>query len=159
VKFDHEFIGREALEKKSKEPHKIKVTLELNDDDVIAAIASTLGKGKDRAKFFDWPSAVYSMYPFDKVLSKDGKLAGVSTWVGYSSNGRKFLTLAMLQPEYAKPGTPVTFVWGEENGGSKKPTVESHKQVQIRATVAPVPYVQEVRTGYADGGWRATGKL
>jgi hypothetical protein len=25
--------------------------------------------------------------------------------------------------------------------------------------VAPVPYVAEVRTGYADGGWRATGKL
>jgi syringate O-demethylase len=159
VKFDHEFIGREALEKKSKEPHKIKVTLELNDEDVIAAIASTFGKGKDRAKYFDWPSAVYSMYPNDKVLSQDGKFAGISTWVGYSSNERKFLTLAMLQPEYAKPGTPVTFVWGEENGGSKKPTVESHKQVQIRATVAPVPYVQEVRTGYADGGWRATGKL
>ncbi|HEX2670714.1 MAG TPA: hypothetical protein VHM25_07580, partial [Polyangiaceae bacterium] len=159
VKFDHDFIGREALEKKSKEPHKIKVTLELNDEDVIKAIASTFGKGGDRAKFFDWPSAVYSMYPFDKVLSKDGKIAGLSTWVGYSSNERKFLTLAMLQPEFAKPGTAVTFVWGEENGGSKKPTVESHKQVQIRATVAPVPYVQEVRTGYADGGWRATGKL
>jgi glycine cleavage system aminomethyltransferase T len=159
VKFDHEFIGREALEKKSKEPHKIKVTLELNDEDVIKTIASTFGKGNERAKFFDWPSAVYSMYPFDKVLTQDGKLAGVSTWVGYSSNERKFLTLAMLAPEYAKPGTPVTFVWGEEGGGSKKPTVESHKQVQIRATVAPVPYVQEVRTGYADGGWRATGKL
>jgi syringate O-demethylase len=159
VKFDHEFIGREALEKKSKEPHKIKVTLELNDEDVIKAIASTFGKNNERAKFFDWPSAVYSMYPFDKVLSQDGKLAGVSTWVGYTSNERKFLTLAMLAPEYAKPGTAVTFVWGEENGGSKKPTVESHKQVQIRATVAPVPYVAEVRTGYADGGWRATGKL
>ena len=58
-----------------------------------------------------------------------------------------------------KPGTPVTFVWGEEGGGSKKPTVESHKQVQIRAIVCPVPYVASVRTGYADGGWRATGKL
>ncbi len=51
VKFDHEFIGREALEKKSKEPHKIKVTLELNDEDVIKTIASTFGKGNDRAKF------------------------------------------------------------------------------------------------------------
>jgi glycine cleavage system aminomethyltransferase T len=159
VKFDHDFIGREALEKKSKEPHKIKVTLELNDEDVQKAIASTFGKGGERAKYFDWPSAVYSMYPFDKVLAQDGKFAGVSTWVGYSSNERKFLTLAMLAPEYSKPGTAVTFVWGEEGGGSKKPTVESHKQVQIRATVAPVPYVQEVRTGYADGGWRATGKL
>ena len=98
------------------------------------------------------------MYPFDRVM-KNGKLAGVSTWVGYSSNERKMLTLAMLDPEYAKPGTEVTFVWGEENGGSKKPTVESHKQVEIRAIVCPVPYVASVRTQYADGGWRATGKL
>jgi glycine cleavage system aminomethyltransferase T len=97
------------------------------------------------------------MYPFDRVM-KDGKLAGLSTWVGYSSNERKMLTLAMLDPEYAKPGTEVSFVWGEENGGSKKPTVESHKQVEIRAIVCPVPYVAAVRTQYTDGGWRATGK-
>ncbi len=54
------------------------------------------------------------MYPQDKVLSKDGKQVGVSTWVGYSSNERKQLTLAYLEPEFAKPGTEVTFVWGED---------------------------------------------
>jgi len=31
--------------------------------------------------------------------------------------------------------------------------------VEIRATVCPVPYVAAARTQYADGGWRATGKL
>ena len=46
VKFDHDFIGREALEKKSKEPHKIKVTLELNDEDVLKAIASHVRQGQ-----------------------------------------------------------------------------------------------------------------
>lgn len=159
VKFDHEFIGRAALEKIAARPHRIKVTLELNDEDVIKTIASQYGKENERAKYFDFPSAVYSMYPQDKVLSKDGKQVGVSTWVGYSSNERKQLTLAYLEPEYAKPGTEVIFVWGEPDGGSKKPTVESHKQVQIRAIVCPVPYVASVRTGYAEGGWRATGKL
>ena len=158
VKFDHDFIGREALEKIANKPHKIKVTLELNDEDVLKTIASQFGKEQERAKYIDFPSAVYSMYSFDRVM-KDGKLAGLSTWVGYSSNERKMLTLALLEPEYAKPGTEVTFVWGEENGGSKKPTVESHRQVEIRATVCPVPYVAAVRTQYADGGWRATGKL
>ena len=158
VKFDHDFIGREALEKIANKPHKVKVTLELNDEDVTNAIASQFGKEHERAKYIDFPSAVYSMYPFDRVM-KDGKLAGLSTWVGYSSNERKMLTLAVLDPQYAKPGTEVTFVWGEENGGSKKPTVERHKQVEIRAVVCPVPYVASVRTGYADGGWRATGKL
>jgi len=131
----------------------------LNDEDVTKAIASQFGKENERAKYIDFPSAVYSMYPFDRVM-KDGKLAGLSTWVGYSSNERKMLTLAVLDPQYAKPGTEVTFVWGEENGGSRKPTVERHKQVEIRAVVCPVPYVASVRAGYTDGGgWRATGKL
>ena len=121
-------------------------------------IATQFGKDKERAKYMDWPSAVYSMYPYDRVM-KDGKLAGVSTWIGYSSNERHWLTLAMLEPQYAKPGTEVTFVWGEENGGSKKPTVEPHKQTELRAIVCPVPYVAEVRTQYVEGGWRHTGKL
>ena len=60
-------------------------------------------------------------------------------------------------PSSPKPGTEVTFVWGEENGGSKKPTVESHKQVQIRAIVCPVPYVASVRAVYAEGSWREKG--
>ncbi len=122
VKFDHDFIGREALEKIANDKHRIKVTLELNDEDVIKAIASQYGKESERAKYFDFPSAVYSMYPQDAVLSKDGKKqVGVSTWVGYSSNERKQLTLAYLDPESAVTGTEVIFVWGEAHGGSKKP--------------------------------------
>ena len=49
----------------------------------------------------------------------------------------------------------MTFVWGEENGGTVKPTVEPHVQTEIRAVVSPVPYVEAVRTSYAPGGWRA----
>ena len=50
----------------------------------------------------------------------------------------------------------MTFVWGEEDGGTSKPTVERHVQTEIRAVVSPVPYVQEVRTSYAPESWRAT---
>jgi syringate O-demethylase len=149
----HKRMGTDA-----DKPHRIKATLELNDEDVTRTIASQFGKEHERAKYIDFPSAVYSMYPFDRVM-KDGRLAGLSTWIGYSSNERKMLTLALMDPQYAKPGTDVTFVWGEEGGGSKKPTVESHKQVELRATVCPVPYVASVRTGYKEGGWRTTGKL
>jgi hypothetical protein len=77
--------------------------------------------------------------------------------VGYSSNERKELTLAYLEPEYAVIDTEVIFVWGE-SPNSKKPTVEPHKQVQIRAVVRPVPYVAAVRTSYAEGSWREKGK-
>jgi syringate O-demethylase len=58
------------------------------------------------------------------------------------------LTLAMLDGEYSEPGTEVVFVWGEEDGGTSKPTVERHVQTEIRATVAPVPYVEFARTTY-----------
>ncbi len=152
VKFDHDFIGREALEAKAKsEPPRTKVTLALDDEDVMAAIAGMLRK-EGRTKFMDWPSAVYSMHPFDKVLA-GGKTAGVSTWIGYSSNEGKWLTLAVLDQDYAGPGQEVSLVWGEENGGTRKPTVERHVQTEIRAIVSPVPYAQVARTHYAEG-WR-----
>ena len=64
------------------------------------------------------------------------------------------LTIAILDPEHAEPGTEVTLVWGEENGGTRKPTIERHKQVEIRAIVSAVPYVEAVRKTYTDRGWR-----
>jgi hypothetical protein len=42
----------------------------------------------------------------------------------------------------------VTLVWGEEDGGSAKPTVEPHVQTEIRAVVSPVPYVEVGRMSY-----------
>jgi len=156
VKFDHDFIGREALEKLAKKPQRKKVTLALDSDDVTHAIYTMFSK-KDRAKYFDFPSAVYSTLPYDKVLSGT-KMVGISTWCGYSSNEGKMLTLAILDPEYSEPGTEVTFVWGEEGGGSSKPTVERHVQTQIRAIVSPVPYSEVARTSYAVG-WRTAQKV
>jgi syringate O-demethylase len=148
VKFDHDFIGREALEKIAQQPKRQKVTLELNSEDVAKCIASQFQRERaGRAKFFEFPSAVYSTLPYDKV-TKDGKTIGVSTWCGYSSNEGRMLTLAMIEAAHSTPGTQVTFVWGEEGGGSAKPTVECHVQTEIRATVAPVPYADPARKDY-----------
>ncbi len=146
IQFDHDFIGREALEKMADNPRRKKVTLALNSEDITKTIGSQLEKG-ERAKFIEFPSAVYSMHPYDKVVV-DGKTVGVSTWVGYSSNERRMLTLAIVDVEHSEPGTEVTFVWGEEDGGSSKLTVEHHKQTEIRAIVSPVPYTEVVRDSY-----------
>jgi syringate O-demethylase len=146
VKFDHDFIGREALEKIAQRPKRKKVTLVLNGDDVARAI-STMFQPGNRTKYFDFPSSVYSTLPYDKVM-KDGKTIGVSTWCGYSANEGAMLTLAIVDVEHSEPGTPVTFVWGEEGGGSSKPTVERHVQTELRATVGPVPYSEPARTAY-----------
>jgi syringate O-demethylase len=153
VKFDHDFIGREALETLATGPHRKKVTLALDTNDVMHAIGSQYQRDH-RAKFIEFPSAVYSMHPYDKV-TKNGKTIGVSTWVGYSANEGRMLTLAILDPEHAVIGSEVTFVWGEENGGTAKPTVERHEQMEMRAIVSPVPYSEVARSEYAAGGWRA----
>jgi glycine cleavage system aminomethyltransferase T len=146
VKFDHDFVGREALEKISKNPKRTKVTLALNTADVMNAMGTMFEKGK-RAKYFDFPSAVYAIWPYDQV-TKNGNTIGISTWVGYSSNEGKMLTLAILDNEHAHNGNDVTFVWGEQPGTGSRPTVESHVQVEIRATVAPVPYAEVAREAY-----------
>jgi syringate O-demethylase len=151
VKFDHDYIGRAALEKKAAGPHRRKVTLALDNVSVTDALYTMFDQGV-RAKFMEFPSAVYSMHPFDSVLV-NGKLIGLSTWVGYSSNEGKMLTLAMIDESHATPGTEVTFLWGEPNGGTRKPAVERHKQVEIKAVVSPVPYSNVARTAYADS-WR-----
>jgi syringate O-demethylase len=155
VKFDHDFIGREALEKIAQKPHRKKVTLALDSVDVIHALATMFQK-QDRAKYFDFPSAVYCTLPYDKVM-RDGKLVGISTWCGYSANEGKMLTLAMVDAPAGEPGTEVLLVWGEEGGGSRKPTVERHVQAGIRAIVSPVPYSEVARTSYAEG-WRTAQK-
>lgn len=152
VKFDHEFIGRDALAAKAEDEHRRKVTLVLDDGDVTRALSTAFTE--ERAKFMDWPSAVYCMHPFDQVVDDDGETAGVSTWIGYSANEGKLLTLATLDASFAEPGTRVTLIWGEEDGGTRKPTVERHVQTEIRATVYPAPYVTQVRTAYAPSGWR-----
>jgi len=145
VKFDHDFTGREALEKMGA-PKRTKVTLAWNGGDVARAIGTMFQKD-DRAKYIDLPLSNYSTWPNDKVL-KDGKMVGVSTFSGYSSNESSMLSLAIVDVEQSEPGTEVTLVWGEEGGGSAKPVVERHVQTEIRATVSPVPYAEVVRASY-----------
>jgi len=155
VKFDHDFVGREALERMAGETHKTKVTLALDPEDVLRVMSSLYSTG-DRAKYIEFPSAVYAMHPFDDVKC-DGKSIGVSTWIGYSSNEGAMLSLAMIDPEYVEFGKEVTLVWGEPGGGTSKPTVEPHVQTEIKAIVSPVPFSAVARNAYADS-WRQTGK-
>jgi vanillate/3-O-methylgallate O-demethylase len=157
VKFDHEFTGREALEKIAKNPRRRKVTLAWNGEDVLKIFRSMLERDQDVYRFLDLPLTNYASQSYDKVL-KGGKIVGFSTFSSYSHNERSMLSLGIVDNEFAEVGTQLSFVWGEEGGGSLKPTVERHRQIEIRATVGPVPYSQAARESYAEG-WRTTGKL
>ncbi|WP_163264125.1 vanillate/3-O-methylgallate O-demethylase [Chelativorans alearense] len=146
VKFDHDFIGREALEKMAGEPHRTKVTLVWNSEDVVRIFASLFGEGEP-AKYLELPAAHYATLPYDRV-SVGGKTAGISTYSGYNANERAWLSLAMIDERHSKPGTEVTLTWGEEGGGSPRPVVERHVQMEVRATVAPCPYSPVAREAY-----------
>jgi vanillate/3-O-methylgallate O-demethylase len=150
VKFDHDFIGREALEAMAHTQVRRKVTLAWNGDDVARAIGTLFEKG-DAAKYIDFPLSNYSTWPNDRLISGN-HMVGVSTFSGYSYNERSFLSLGIVDSD-VELGNEVVLVWGEEDGGSSKPVVEPHAQVELRAIVSPCPYSEVVRTSYAEG-WR-----
>lgn len=150
VKFDHEFIGRQALEGMVGKPQRRKVTLAWRAEDVAATIRTLFEKG-DAARHIYLPWSAYSIWHYDRILV-NGRNVGLSTRPGYSYNERSMLSLAMVDPGI-EIGSEVTLVWGEGRGGSTRPTVEHHRQIEIRAVVSPCPYAEVVRNTYAPG-WR-----
>lgn len=153
VKFDHDFVGREALERMVKEgrPQRKKVTFEWHGEDLAQVFASLFDRDREPCKFFDLPIANYASSSYDRVLA-DGKLVGFSMFTGYSHNERCGLSLGVVD-DAVNVGDELTLIWGEEQGGTRKPTVERHRQCEIRVRVAPVPYSRDAREGYQQG-WR-----
>jgi vanillate/3-O-methylgallate O-demethylase len=128
VKFDHDFLGREALEQEIANPKRIVRTLVWNVEDVVDVYASMFKKG-DHYDFIEFPRYQRGGMYVDKVL-KNGKLVGTTSSYGYSYYFREMLCLAVLDIDQAEIGNEVTIVWG----------APGHPQKEIRATVAPAPY-------------------
>ena len=141
VSFDHDFVGRAALERTAEESTRTKVTLVWNVEDVTDIHASLLRPG-ETYKHLDLPIFLWASH-FDTV-SKNGNPIGVSKYPAYNYNERAMLSLGVIDEAHSEPGTEVTFVWGQE-GESANPAVEPHVRTEVRATVAPVPYVTDRR--------------
>jgi vanillate/3-O-methylgallate O-demethylase len=152
VKFDHDFIGRDALEQIDPATQRRKVTLAWEADDVAQIFDSMFDIEGESYQFFDLPIANYGASNFDSVLDPDGNVIGYSMFTGYSANEKRALSLATINPE-VEIGTEVHVVWGEPDGGTRKTTVEPHKQISVRAIVSPAPYSATARLEYAEG-WR-----
>ena len=151
VKFDHDFIGREALEKIAGQPHRKKVTFEWNSEDLARITSSLFDRDRKNFKFFDLPNANYASSSYDRV-TMNGKTVGFSMFGGYSFNERCGLSLGVVDPNI-NVGDVLTLVWGEEDGGTGKTTVERHIQTEVRVKVSAVPYAAAARESYAEG-WR-----
>ena len=155
VKFDHDFIGRDALEQLDPETQRQKVTLEWSNDDVAEVLASSLFSPEGEGyQFFDVPNANYGSSNFDSVVDADGNVVGVSMFTGYSSNEKHCLSLATIDHEI-ETGTELLVIWGEPDGGTRKTAVQPHRQKDVRVVVSPVPYAKVARLEYAEG-WRSS---
>ncbi len=153
VKFDHDFIGREALEKMQDTPQRKKVTFEWNADDVVKVVASAFKPGEEHYKWIDLPLSNYASSSYDSVMKGD-KVVGMSMYAGYSYNERSMLSLGIVDAD-VEVGDVLTMVWGEPDGGSGKNAIERHKQAEIRVRVSTVPYSSLAREGYG-GSWRVS---
>jgi len=133
IKFDHDFIGRKALEEEMANPKRTIRTLVWNSEDVIDVYASLFREG-EHYDYIEIPRFQRGVMYVDKVM-KDGKLVGTTSSYGYSYYYRKMLSLCCIDIDQAHIGNEVTIIWG----------APGHPQKEIRATVAPAPYKPDRR--------------
>jgi vanillate/3-O-methylgallate O-demethylase len=133
IKFDHEFIGRDALEPEVRNPKRTIATLVWNEEDVADVYASLFRKDAPY-QYMEMPRNGLGCVFADKVV-KDGATVGVSTSRCYSHYFRQMLSLCVLDVALIDPATEVTVIWGRPGALQKR----------IRCTVARAPYKQDNR--------------
>ena len=152
VKFDHDFIGREALEAMADEPTRQE------------GHARVERRGRRPAR---WARCSRRATPVEVHRPAALELLHLAErQAAARRRARRPLDLLRLQLQRAlvccrsamvdvdvEFGAEVTLVWGEEDGGSSKPVVERHVQAEIRAIVSPVP-VLGGRAHVVPEGWR-----
>ena len=147
VKFDHDFVGREALEALADRSHRRKVTLLWHPDDFTGVYRRLTDDGPT-AMHVDLPVSATARMHYDRVEDADGNLVGFGTYPGYSYNERAMMSLGSVEERFAEPGTELTLVWGEDGGGARSAGwIEPHEQIRVRVTVAPSP-VSDVARQY-----------
>lgn len=138
VRFNHEFIGRKALEKIAKNPPRQVVTLEWNAEDVGNVFATQFRPDEEPCESiaeesdFDLLTNSFkgeTIYRNDRVLY-NGKDIGISTGRIVSYNYNSMISLGFIDPLYAKEGTELTLIWG----------TPGTRQMDIRVKVARYPY-------------------
>jgi glycine cleavage system aminomethyltransferase T len=142
IKFDHNFIGRAALEKEVANPRRKMVTLEWNAEDVVDVYAAQFRPGEHYMPMEPGHSSQHKgrhQMHADQVL-KNSKPVGVSSGRMHSYYYRQMISLCSIDTEHGALGTEVTVLWGEPN----------MRQKEIRATVARFPYLNENRNERVD---------
>lgn len=131
AKFDHDFIGRKALEAEQAAPKRTIVNLEWNVEDVLDIYRSHFEPGEDY-KMLEFPCG--QPQPAgghaDLVTDMDGKEIGISSCTMYSNYYRVNISQCIIDIDQAQIGREVYVHWGDFGKRIKK----------VRAKVAKYPY-------------------
>lgn len=127
-KFDHEFTGREALEKEMANPKRRLVTLEFNPDDLADLYRSQFTDAP--YKFMEMPCGGHQDY----ITDKNGNVIGYSAVPTYSSHFHVMISHAVVDIANAQKGTEVLVQWGDYGKKIKN----------LRATITKFPYIHGV---------------
>lgn len=141
TKFDHEFIGRRALEAEAASPRRKLVTLRWNSEDVLDTYASLLQKEKDTYKTIELPCG--QQQPAGghaDHVTKDGKKIGISSATTYSIYYREVISMCTIDVDQAELGNEVIVHWGDYGKRIK----------EIHATVERYPYLDLPRNQEID---------
>lgn len=134
LKFDHEFYGREALEREVANPRRKIVTLIWNAEDCEDVQNSLFRADTEPYDFMDMPRQQRFCMDANSVLAQ-GREVGVATSRSFSFTFRQMMSHCVIDLDQSEVGTKVEVVWG--NPGKL--------QKRIRATVAPSPYKKDNR--------------
>lgn len=137
ARFDHDFIGREALEKEKANPKRKIVNLEWNLDDIMEIYRSHFEEGEDY-KMIEFPCG--QPQPAgghaDIVSTHDGKIVGVSSCTLYSYYYRTLFSQCILDIDQAELGNEVLVHWGDFGKKIKKARAQP-KLLQKYLRVSP----------------------
>lgn len=141
IQFDHDFLGRAALEREAAAPRRTVVTLEWCAEDVTDIYASLFRPGEEY-KYIDLPAAPAHRrsHAHADHVTRNGKPVGVSSGTVYSYHLRRMISMCTIDLDQAQIGNEVTVLWGDFGGRMK----------EVRATVARFPYLAEGRNRDVD---------
>jgi glycine cleavage system aminomethyltransferase T len=132
AKFDHDFVGRAAVEAESRNPKRKVVNLLWNVEDILDVFASQFQPGEEY-KLIDFPCA--QPQPAgghaDLVTTLDGREIGISSATTYSYYYRQMISQCIIDIDQDELGNEVIVHWGDHGKRIKN----------IRATVVRWPYL------------------
>ncbi|SDY65940.1 aminomethyltransferase family protein [Herbiconiux ginsengi] len=139
VDFNHDFIGKAALEREAAADARATVTLVWNEEDVAAIYASQFS-GRDVEPidpidarpvdiYFNPNDNAGWAYHADWVLA-DGERIGTSVLRTHSVYYRRMISIGLIDKAHSAQGTELTVLWGRPGGPQK----------EVRVTVDRYPF-------------------